>query len=73
MNIAALSGEERENSDSVITHASNLITDAQLKGAHHAADSRLLGEVLVQYGALNEQDLARALAAFRLRCREPSP
>jgi type IV pilus assembly protein PilB len=66
-NITALTGEERENfrlGDQLI--ASNIITDAQLQQAlNMQRDSGgLLGEVLVSIGALNEQDLARALAAF---------
>jgi type IV pilus assembly protein PilB len=66
-NIAALSSEERQNfrlGDQLI--ASNIITDAQLQQAlNMQRDSGgLLGEVLVSIGALNEQDLARALAAF---------
>jgi type IV pilus assembly protein PilB len=66
-NIAALSSEERENfrlGDQLI--ASNIITEAQLQQAlNMQRDSGgLLGEVLVSIGALNEQDLARALAAF---------
>jgi len=67
MNIAALSGEERENfrlGDQLI--ALNIITDAQLQQAltMQRDSGGLLGEVLVSIGALNEQDLARALAAF---------
>jgi len=66
-NIAALSSEERENfrlGDQLI--ASNIITDAQLQQAltMQRDSGGLLGEVLVSIGALNEQDLARALAAF---------
>ncbi len=66
-NIAALSREERENfrlGDQLI--ASNIITDAQLQQAltMQRDSGGLLGEVLVSIGALNEQDLARALAAF---------
>jgi type IV pilus assembly protein PilB len=66
-NIAALSNEERENfrlGDQLI--ASNIITDAQLQQAlaMQRDSGGLLGEVLVSIGALNEQDLARALAAF---------
>ena len=67
MNIAKLSSEERENfrlGDQLI--ASNIITDAQLQQAltMQRDSGGLLGEVLVSIGALNEQDLARALAAF---------
>jgi type IV pilus assembly protein PilB len=66
-NIAALSSEEQENfrlGDQLI--ASNIITDAQLQQAltMQRDSGGLLGEVLVSIGALNEQDLARALAAF---------
>jgi type IV pilus assembly protein PilB len=66
-NIAALSNEERENfrlGDQLI--ASNIITEAQLEQAltMQRDSGGLLGEVLVSIGALNEQDLARALAAF---------
>jgi type IV pilus assembly protein PilB len=67
LNIEALSREERENfrlGDQLI--ASNIITDAQLQQAltMQRDSGGLLGEVLVSIGALNEQDLARALAAF---------
>jgi type IV pilus assembly protein PilB len=66
-NIAALTSEEQENfrlGDQLI--ASNIITDAQLQQAltMQRDSGGLLGEVLVSIGALNEQDLARALAAF---------
>ncbi len=66
-NIAALTSEQRENfrlGDQLI--ASNIITEAQLQQAltMQRDSGGLLGEVLVSIGALNEQDLARALAAF---------
>ena len=66
-NIAALSNEERVNfrlGDQLI--ASSIITEEQLQQAltMQRDSGGLLGEVLVSIGALNEQDLARALAAF---------